>query len=478
MNAADISNALLVGIPVVTCMRYGYESLMGCRGRRVLAADAPQLAFDSAPRHATTSAKLRLAVAESTVEVTAALDLVSRRYAWRGYGVGSEGNAPVVQRTAQEVTFIVDDRSKTVGTVTLGFDGAHGLLAEQTHNAVIAKFRESGRRVCELTRLAVAEAADTRAVLASLLGLAHFVGRSMHNATDVFIEVNPRHVGYYSRVLGFAVAASAQLCPRVHAPSVLLRLELDALEGRLRHSGGVDVVTPALQVLAQRLREGAPQPAGETPLERVADIGVDAVAVVVASEVAIVGTGENVHAEANPGIADGIPVEPRPDHAPRVGEVLDPQQLRLQFIGKLGRDQHRGAHTASLDRQRVLIAMDEDSLESLNVETRFTGEGKFGADHVVERRAADNVLGRSQVSQRVTAAVGIDSFTAQHHFPEILGNGGAGLGYPVEAWLESKPLRVTGIGHTVEGGLGAEGMIVKRRNVPAAHERVRANPDA
>ena len=45
--------------------------------------------------------------------------------------------------------------------------------------------------------------------------------------------MNPRHVGFYSRVLGFVVAAGEKLCERVRAPSVLLRLELAALEERL-----------------------------------------------------------------------------------------------------------------------------------------------------------------------------------------------------------------------------------------------------
>jgi hypothetical protein len=59
------------------------------------------------------------------------------------------------------------------------------------------------------------------------------VGRFEHGVTDVFIEVNPRHVVFYTRALGFVVAAGAQLCQRVLAPSVLLHLEVDTLESRL-----------------------------------------------------------------------------------------------------------------------------------------------------------------------------------------------------------------------------------------------------
>ena len=139
----------------------------------------------------------------------------------------------------------MNDASATVGTVTLGLDGPHGLLAELTHADVIEHVRATGRKVCELTRLAIAESADSKSVLASLLGLAHFVGRSMNDVSDAFIEVNPRHVNFYSRVLGFVVAASEKVCERVCAPSVLLRLELDALEDRLKRIGLGELVPPS-----------------------------------------------------------------------------------------------------------------------------------------------------------------------------------------------------------------------------------------
>ena len=66
----------------------------------------------------------------------------------------------------------------------------------------------------------------------------------MHNISDVFIEVNPRHVSFYTRVLGFVVAAGEKVCERVCAPSVLLRLELDALEDRLKRVGLGQLVPP------------------------------------------------------------------------------------------------------------------------------------------------------------------------------------------------------------------------------------------
>jgi len=238
MNLTDISNAMMYGIPFISCIGYGYESLMACRGRLLGEDDSrdakPEI---QTPPPLLQGKGLRLCVAESNEQMKAARELVNRRYAWRGYqSLGVIDDAPT-DRSEHEVTFIVEERKAAVGTVTLGFDGPDGLLAELTHSDVIAQIRDSGRRVCELTRLAIAESADSKSVLAALLGLAHFVGRSIHDATDVFIEVNPRHVSFYSRILGFAVAGAERVCERVHAPSVLLRLELDKLEDRLKRTG-------------------------------------------------------------------------------------------------------------------------------------------------------------------------------------------------------------------------------------------------
>jgi hypothetical protein len=173
--------------------------------------------------------------ASSRDEFEAAHDLVRRRYAWRGYDVPALPDARAARTPApvpREVTFVATHDDDTVGTITLGLDGRGGLLAERTHGDAIAERRAAGANVCELTRLAVAENADSRPVLAALFNVAYTVGTT-HGVTDVFIEVNPRHVGFYTRVLGFAVAAAEKFCERVQAPSVLLSLAIEELERRL-----------------------------------------------------------------------------------------------------------------------------------------------------------------------------------------------------------------------------------------------------
>jgi hypothetical protein len=218
--------------------RRGFERLLGNaadtaihavtsdRSASPVAATIPAIIVD----------QVRIAVADSHAEIEAARCLVRRRYAWRGYEVEHAADPAVIRkhpRHTQEITFIAANRETTIGTVTLGVDGPFGLRADETHGEVIRSARNAGCRVCELTGLAVAESVDSKSVMASLFSLVYAAGRTLHDVTDVFIEVNPRHVAYYSRILGFVVAAGERLCERVRAPSVLLHLEIEVLAERL-----------------------------------------------------------------------------------------------------------------------------------------------------------------------------------------------------------------------------------------------------
>jgi hypothetical protein len=117
--------------------------------------------------------------------------------------------------------------------MSVGLDGPGGLSVDESYLGALSAARAEGRRLCELTRLALAERADTRTVLSTLFAFAYSVAMTLQDVTDVFIEVNPRHVGFYRRVLGFVVAGGERVCERVQAPAVLLRASVEELEARL-----------------------------------------------------------------------------------------------------------------------------------------------------------------------------------------------------------------------------------------------------
>ena len=219
--------------------RRGFEGLIINRGRARERSLRPYSAASPSALAAERIAKLKalqVGIAESLDQIEAANRLIDQRYAWRGYSVEAFDYGTQyarVEESRHEITFFAAEPQTTLGTITLRLDGPDGLSAEATHGDTMQNARADGRRLGELTRLAVAEGVESRVVLASLFGLVYAVGRMVHGVTDVFIEVNPRHVAFYSRALGFAVAGEERFCERVRAPSVLLHLDVEVLDEQL-----------------------------------------------------------------------------------------------------------------------------------------------------------------------------------------------------------------------------------------------------
>ena len=170
---------------------------------------------------------LTASIASTGDERRAAAALVASRYAWRGYVAGDgDGMRP------PGATLIATASCRVLGTLTVRADGPTGLAADESYRDVIDVVRRRGRAACELTRLAIDAAADWRPTLGALVGLAYTVSRTFYEVTDVFVEVNPRHERFYRQIFGFAAAGARRICPRVGAPAVLLRLDLEQLEQR------------------------------------------------------------------------------------------------------------------------------------------------------------------------------------------------------------------------------------------------------
>ena len=177
---------------------------------------------------------IRTALALGRRDLEDAASLVGNRYAARGYLRDPAEAMPSPDEKPRRGYFTLVARSagETIGTVTLGFDVGEGLFADEGRKAEIDQLRSEGRQLCELVRLAVAERADSTRTLAALFNAAFGLGR-VHDATDLLIEVLPKHMGFYKRSLGFDVVGDERVCPRVGVPSVLLRLDVLHLSRRI-----------------------------------------------------------------------------------------------------------------------------------------------------------------------------------------------------------------------------------------------------
>lgn len=183
--------------------------------------------------------KIRLANSEGRREL--ATLLIKKMYAWRGYDAATMGDNP------NRITLMADTGGIAIGTITIGLDSPAGLLVDGIYRDVVDQLRAEGCVVCEYTKLAVDQEIKSKRVLASLFHLATIYAHRIHRASDAVIEVNPRHVQFYQRMLGFEQAGEERMCVRANAPAVLMRLRYTYLDQQVAQYGGTMREVPGVR---------------------------------------------------------------------------------------------------------------------------------------------------------------------------------------------------------------------------------------
>jgi hypothetical protein len=201
--------------------------------------------------------KVRLANTEE--RRSSASYLIQRRYAWRGYSVGDQqAEAP------SRITIAAHDDKGTAGTVTVGLDSADAMFVDGLYKREANALRGQGRRLAEFTKLAIENNLHSKPLLAALFHIAFIYARRIHGCTDLLIEVNPRHHGFYQRMLGFEPLGPMRDDPRVGAPALLLRLCLKYAQDEIARLGG----SPNHAPTARSLYPYAFAPREEVAIER------------------------------------------------------------------------------------------------------------------------------------------------------------------------------------------------------------------
>ncbi|MDA8254855.1 MAG: hypothetical protein M0Z99_04315 [Betaproteobacteria bacterium] len=175
--------------------------------------------------------KVRLATTEDRRK--AASLLIEKMYSWRGYEANPLGQDP------NKITLVAYQDDKVVGTLTLGLDSPGGMVVDQLYKKEADQLRAQGRKICDVTKLAVDQDIKSKSVLGALFHLSVIYGRNLHHATDFLIEVNPRHALFYQRMIGFVPFGEEKICPRVNAPAVLLKLDLAYADEQVKKYGGI-----------------------------------------------------------------------------------------------------------------------------------------------------------------------------------------------------------------------------------------------
>lgn len=200
-------------------------------GQAVLVTD-PRI--DLLPDGAAGQRRFKIKAAESEDRRSKVNSLLKNRYGWRGY---SEVRLPT-DHSVQKFTLTAIENDSTIGTITVAFDGRQGLSTDQAFGPEVRALRAQGRKLCEFTKLAVDPAVATKRVLAALFHVAYIVAHRIRGADMLLIEVNPRHVRYYERMLGLKVMTEPRHNANVNAPAVLLGVEFSYVMQQIGEYGG------------------------------------------------------------------------------------------------------------------------------------------------------------------------------------------------------------------------------------------------
>ncbi|MEA3641353.1 MAG: hypothetical protein VBE63_15625 [Lamprobacter sp.] len=130
-------------------------------------------------------------------------------------------------------TLIAKKADKLAGTLTCVMDSEAGLPADGFCSEELQKLRESGRRLCELSGLAVDRKHANATTVLRLFRYALTLTTGFMEGTDFIITVHPKHAPFYEDLLLFEKLKAKQQYAHVEgAPAVLLRLNLETLRDR------------------------------------------------------------------------------------------------------------------------------------------------------------------------------------------------------------------------------------------------------
>lgn len=184
---------------------------------------------------ATEKSEFRIRLANTDNRRGAASILINKMYSWRGYG-----NVATPIHNPNRITLLASGPADVpIGTISMGLDSPLGLYADTMYHDELEQLRQQGKIICEYNRLAIDPEIKSKRVLASLFHIAYLYPYYLFGHTDGVLEVNPRHVRFYEKMMGFTQIGPERTCPRVNAPAVLLHTDFSYAEEQIRKWGGL-----------------------------------------------------------------------------------------------------------------------------------------------------------------------------------------------------------------------------------------------
>lgn len=164
-------------------------------------------------------------IADTNEKIDRARILLSDMFGRRGYLV----NHPNENRPGC-LTFLSSNDKQICGTISICSDS---LPAYEIFTREVSELQINGAKLCEICRLAFVPTMNFKSIFAALVHIVFLHAKYRYHGTHAIIQVNPRHEGYYSKMLGFQAVSDVRTNHHVNAPARLLWLDFDEMQKRI-----------------------------------------------------------------------------------------------------------------------------------------------------------------------------------------------------------------------------------------------------
>ncbi len=210
------------------------QSIVPSSGRLKLCAEpAPKQLGQNGNFPKISKLPLHLGPASSFAELCQAFNLIHDRYVASGYMKPhpSSMRYSFFHLLPSSLVFIAAQGKQVIGTATVVKNSSAGLPSKLLFPQQFRDFENTGRSLAEGCKFACDASTSPDGKLVSMQLLKAIFGWCTTNAIDdLCLVVNPKHVEFYERLLGFEHRGSSKKCPNVSgAEGILLHLDVKAV---------------------------------------------------------------------------------------------------------------------------------------------------------------------------------------------------------------------------------------------------------
>lgn len=178
-----------------------------------------------------------LKIADNQDELQQAFAIVHEEYLKTGYISKPKSHKmlfSIYNFLPHSVIFVAKSYLTVVSTLAQIFDSKlFGLPMDVIYREELGELRSANRKIVEIGSLANLKSFKWKNLFLYLIKLAYW--HSVYqNVNDWCITVNPKHVPFYETVLLFKQFGPQKYHPKVNAPAVLLRLNIDEYKDKLK----------------------------------------------------------------------------------------------------------------------------------------------------------------------------------------------------------------------------------------------------